>query len=132
MTGHAPRYLEGSPRAKVRRWLVSHGARFPRTGDVYEAVDTVPFIYFTSWRAPFTGSGKASLLPGDRVCVRWEPSEPDPVVVRVAAVDDGLERRLIPASDREHSKYAGFYIQIETVDLFQKFKLIPEAEGVPG
>ena len=83
--------------------------RFPRKGDIYEALEDMPVCYMTAWTAPFTGGGEGVLKKGDRVVVDYDPIDPKPIGVYAKAVDyDSLEERIVPASDRTAPKY-GFF-----------------------
>ncbi len=109
------------------RSLIPADMRFPRKGDVYEALADMHVRHMTAWKAPFTGGGEGDVLKGDRFLVDHAPSEPDPIGVYVVAVEyDGLERRMVPKSDREHPKYNGFYFSFTTVELNQEFRLVHE------
>lgn len=112
------------------RSSIPSGMRFPRKGDVYEALEDMPVKYMTSWAAPFTGGGDGTLVCGDRVVVDMEPLDPRPISTYAVAVDyDAVERRVVPASDRNDPKYSGFYFSLRTVELNQKFKLVGENHG---
>lgn len=107
------------------RSLIPAGYRFPRKGDVYEALRDMPVKYMTDWRAPFTGGGEATLLGGEQVRVYCEPQGPEPLGAYVVPVDyEAAEARVVPLSDREHPKYAGFHLLFTTVELNQVFRLV--------
>ena len=109
------------------RSLIPAGTRFPRKGDVYEALSDMPVKYATDWRAPYTGGGDAMLLAGDRLRVYVETRDPEPLGAFLAAVDrDVMEARIVPASDREDEKYAGFHFVLGTVELNRMFRLVHE------
>lgn len=104
--------------------------RFPRKGDVYEALEDVAVSYLTSWAAPYTGGGEGTLNKGDQVTVDMDPSSDHAISTYAVAVDyAALEKRIVPASDRGQPKYSGFYFSLKTVDLNRKFKLIREGGG---
>ncbi len=112
------------------RSLIPADMRFPRKGDIYEALDDVDVHYMTSWGAPFTGGGQARLRKGDRVVVDTEPVEARAIGTYASAVDyDAVEERIVPASDRADPEYSGFYFSFKTVDLNRKFRLIHEEQG---
>jgi hypothetical protein len=49
------------------RSLIPSGTRFPKKGDVYEAIRDVEVSFMTSWLAPLTGGGTGTLIKGQRV-----------------------------------------------------------------
>lgn len=106
------------------------GIRFPRKGDIYEALEDMNVHYMTTWAAPFTGGGEGMLKKGDRIVVDREPVDARAISTYASAVDyDALEERIVPASDRSAPKYSGFYFSFKTVDLNRKFKLVHEEKG---
>jgi hypothetical protein len=109
------------------RSQIPEDMRFPRKGDVYEALDDTEVHYMTSWAAPFTGGGDGKLNKGERVIVDSEPIDPKPIGVYASALDyDAIERRIIPSSERSAPKYRGYYFSFKTVELNRKFKLVQE------
>jgi hypothetical protein len=110
---------------EYERSQIPAGMRFPRKGDVYEALDDMSVQFLTSWAAPFTGSGEGQLRKGERVVVDTDPSDSRAIGTYASAVDyDVLEERMVPASDRNAPKYSGFYFSLTTVDLNLKFRLV--------
>src|SRR5215203_6896773 len=55
------------------RSLLPADVRFPKEGDLYEALQDVQIDYLTSWAAPFTGSGKGILKKGERIRAMGKP-----------------------------------------------------------
>jgi hypothetical protein len=109
------------------RSQIPAGMRFPRKGDVYEALEDMSVHYTTSWAAPFTGGGEGVLRKGDRVMVDTEPVDDRAISTYAVAVDyDAVEERIVPASDRSAPKYSGFYFSFKTVDLNRRFRLVHE------
>ena len=107
------------------RSLVPPGSRFPRRGDVYEAVSSVEVSFITSWSAPFSGGGKHVLLAGQRLIINEEPSSAKPISVHADAFNpEALEALVVPQSDRESPKYLGFYFYIHTLELLKSFRLV--------
>ena len=112
---------------EYERSLIPPEMRFPRKGDVYEALEDMQVRYMTSWKAAFTGGGEGLIRKGDQLQVDQAPSEPDPTGVYVVALEyNELEQRIVPESDREHPKYSGFYFPFTTVELNTKFRLVCE------
>jgi hypothetical protein len=103
------------------------GTRFPRKGDIYEAIKDIDVHYMSAWAAPYTGDGQGILRAGDRVLVYQDPLYREPVVVYAKAIDYArIEERMVPAAVRVDSNYSGFYFCFKTVDLNSLFKLIHE------
>lgn len=122
----------GSPEVdwarEYERSLIPSDMRFPRKGDVYEALEDMTVQYLTSWAAPYTGSGEGLLRKGDRVWVDTEPHDSRAISTYAVAVDyEALEQRLVSASDRKSPRYSGFYFSFGTVELNRKFRLVGEA-----
>lgn len=112
---------------EYERSLLPPDVRYPRKGDVFEATADTPVEYLTAWRAPRTESGQGVLLKGERVWIEHEPSGPEPVGVYAAPVDyELLETRIVPASVRAQSKYAGFYLFLSTDELNRMFRLVED------
>jgi hypothetical protein len=121
----------GSPEAEwardYERSLIPADTRFPKQGDVYEALHDTPVHFMTAWNAPFTGGGESVLKAGDKVLVDQMPHEPKPISFYAVALDySAVETRVVPESDRTNPKYAGFYFSLKTVDLNRDFKLDQE------
>jgi hypothetical protein len=101
--------------------------RYPKKGDLYEAIDEVEIKFLTSWRAPYTGGGIALLNKGERIWIDSSPNEEKPVGIEVLPVDyKKLELRMVPYDERTAQKYNGFYLSIKTTVLNEKFNLIRE------
>ena len=106
------------------------GIRFPRKGDVYEALEDLSVHYMTSWAAPFTGGGEGILKKGDRVEIDTEPVDDRAISTYASARDyAAIEERIVPASERNAPKYSGFYFSFKAVDLNRKFKLVHEGRS---
>ena len=111
-------------RAYERSQLPSD-TRFPRKGDLYEAIEDMEVKFLTSWSAPYTGSGKGMLRMGDQVRVDDDPLDDQAISTYAVAVDyAALEERLVSFSDRKEPRYSGFYFSLSTADLNRRFKLI--------
>jgi hypothetical protein len=107
--------------------LIPPDIRFPKQGDVYEALHDTPVRFMTAWNAPFTGGGESVLKAGDKVLIDQMPHDPKAISVYAAALDySSVEARVVPESDRTNPKYAGFYFSLKTVDLNREFKLAQE------
>jgi hypothetical protein len=115
---------------EYERSLIPVDTRFPRQGDVYEALHDAPVHFMTAWSAPFTGGGESVLKAGDKVLVDQMPHDPKAISVYAVALDySAMETRVVPESERTSPKYAGFYFSLKTVDLNRDFKLVQEGYG---
>lgn len=99
--------------------------RFPQQGDLYESLIDQEIEFLTSWTAPFTGSGKATLLKGERIWIDSAPIDKNPIGAYALPVDYViLEARMVSEQDRTAPNYDGFHFSFSTVDLNEKFGLI--------
>ncbi len=117
-------------KAYQRRKMPS-GLKFPKAGEVYEAIEDFEVHYMTAHYAPFTGGGRALLPKGERIRV-CEPSNPEPLGVYCDPLNyDALHERIVPAKERAHERYGGYYFSIDTVDLNRSFRLVesPTTDG---
>lgn len=106
------------------------GLRYPRAGDVYAAREAMEIEFMTAWAAPFTGGGKGWLAAGDRLVVKSNPGEEQPLGAYVEAVDYArLEQRMVPAAERTAAKYGGFYFWIRSEELNTRFTLVASRDG---
>jgi hypothetical protein len=113
-----------------QRSLIPVGTRFPKKGDVYEAVADIEVHYLISWAAPSTGGGMGTLMKGERIIVE-NGLLPRPISVYAKPKEyAAMEERMIPESDRKNKQYAGFYLSLKTVDLSRNFILVYE-EATP-
>lgn len=110
---------------EYERSLLPEGVRFPRQGDVYEALCDLTVSYLTAWAAPYTGGGEAQLLKGERVWIESAPNDRQAIGSYALPVDyDKLEARMVPEGERKSAKYGGFYFYFSTRDLNEKFRLV--------
>lgn len=104
--------------------LIPANVRFPRKGDLYEALEDTMVTYMTVWAAPCSGSGKAVLKKGEEVLIDYEPNQDNPIGVYAVAVNYlEIETRMVPEQDRLMWNYGGFHLSLKTVDLNTKFRL---------
>jgi hypothetical protein len=123
----------GSPESDgardYERSLLPADTRFPCEGDVYEAREDFEVPYMTSWRAPFTGGGKALLKRGDQIEIPDSSVIAQPILVYARAVKyKEIEARVVPANKRKSESYTGFYFAVRTFDLNTKFRLVRSVE----
>ena len=105
--------------------LILEGIRFPQKGDVYESLKDQTVSYFIGWRGPFTTSGEATLLKGERVWINSDATDEKPIGAYALPVErEKLEERMVTREDRENPKYGGFYFFFKTVVLNENFKLV--------
>lgn len=110
-------------RALYPDWIV-----YPKGDDIYEAIDDVEIPYMTSWGAPFTGGGNATLPKGEKVKV-VTPNRPKPTSVYCDPINyKKLHSIIVPERDRKAQDYGGYYFCIDTLTLNTKFKLIQTTE----
>jgi len=107
------------------RGLLPKDIRYPRLGDVYEALQDQPISYLVTYSAPYSGDGEAMLLLGDQVWIHSDPADDQALGSYALAVAyDDLEQRMVPTETRDDRKYTGFHFFFRTADLATKFKLI--------
>ncbi|MGD0339981.1 MAG: hypothetical protein ABSB78_14465 [Bacteroidota bacterium] len=110
---------------EYERSLIPDGVRYPQKGDVYESLKDQTVHYLTAWAAPYTGGGDTTLLKGEQFWIKSEPLEKNPIGTYALPIEyKKLEERMVPGSDRDNSKYRGFYFAFTTVELNNNFKLV--------
>ena len=81
------------------RSLLPPDTSFPSEGEVYEALEDFTVDYMTGWAAPYTGGGSGVLLRGERILVRYAPSDSRPIMIYATPVDyQGVENRIVCVS----------------------------------
>ena len=104
----------------LRPWV-----RFPKDGEIFEALDNMEVDYVTHWRAPFTDGGKGKLRKGERVKVFVWSKQPEEIGYYAAPLDyECVEKGLIPEDVRGKPNYDGFSLSIRVDDLNKKFRLV--------
>lgn len=106
------------------RGLLPAGTRFPRKGDVYEALEDMAVDYVTEWMAPYSGGGKGTLRRGERVKVRYVEAKAVVAYARPLRYKE-IEARMVPLAERQEPKYGHFYLYLKTSDLNRRFRLMP-------
>jgi len=122
---------EAKPKRRIRRLVVAalpsppEGSRYPREGDVYEAIIDGPITYMTHYfDLPYTGGGDAVLPKGERVRVgHVRDAKPLGVYCDPLRYDE-LHETIVAADERANKLYRGYYLAIDTVALITSFKLI--------
>jgi hypothetical protein len=114
---------------EYERSLLPDNLRFPQKGDIYELLEDMEATYMTSWAAPATGSGTGTIFKGERFILKYQPAE-KPIGVYLDPIEyEALEKRLVPAEEREHELYGGFYFSFKTTELNTKFRIVPPPGG---
>ena len=102
--------------------------RFPKDGEVYEAIEDVKIEYFTHWKVPMTGGDEFILKKNTRIKVVIVNDDPEPISVYADALEQKkLEEEIIPEKIRNDDRYGGYSLGIDTIDLHKYFKLIQAA-----
>jgi hypothetical protein len=115
------------------RSLIPDGLRYPRLGDVYEALVDQPVRYMTAWRAAYTGGGESTIRAGERLWVHSEPVGEKPLGVYALPTDyNEMEIRMVPTEERTAAKYNGYYLSVDTVTLLNKYRLVQTGYGPGG
>lgn len=110
---------------EYERSLLGDDFRYPRDGEMYEAVDDVELNYLTLWAAPFTGGDTFVLKKGERVRVEVHAHNPEPISVYALPIDkERLEKEIVPEETRTNEKYGGYSLAIESAKLGKHFRLI--------
>jgi hypothetical protein len=125
LSGHEIRWAREYEQEQLRSW-----ARFPKDGEVFEALGPVTISYIVHYRAPYSGGGQGTLPAGTRLRVSVQAGDPEPVGVYAIPVEEGkLEELLVPAEERLSSKYDGYHLFLHVAQLNREFKLVPERAG---
>lgn len=107
------------------RSLIPAHYRFSKKGDLYEARTDQSVAYLTAWSAAYTGGGSADIFKGEQFWIDSDNMEAEPTGAYLLAVDYcEMEKRIIPATDRNALKYEGYYFHVSTIALNENFKLL--------
>ncbi|MBL8826366.1 MAG: hypothetical protein JNM18_05235 [Planctomycetaceae bacterium] len=102
--------------------------RFPKEGEIYEAISDTKIQYMTSHHAPYTGGGEAVLAKGERVRVS-SVSHEKPIGVYCDPLRyDELHEEIVSEEERNYPSYDGYYFSIDTVDLNRFFRIVNSEE----
>jgi hypothetical protein len=121
------RSVLGSPEIEwareYERSLLPADVRYPRTGDIYEAVEDLDVDYITAWSAPMTDGGRGRVLRGERIIVRYALDRA--TMVYASPINyEAVEDRILPESVKASKGFDGFYWALRTKDLNSRFRLI--------
>lgn len=109
---------------EFERRQIPTGLRFPKEGDIYEALIDFNVNYMTSHHAPFSGGGHAVLPQGERIRVARVAHEKPIGVCCDPLRYDELHSKIVSEEEREAPTYDGYYFSIDTVDLNKNFRLV--------
>src|ERR1035437_5950793 len=130
--------LSAGPRTKINereiirgrllgKALLPRGLRYPKKGEVWEAIEDFKISYMTAHHAAYKGGGDAVLPRGERVTCKSEFEPPFEGAYFRAVRYDALQDQIVPQSEQENPYYDGYYFSIDTVDLNHHFKQIGRA-----
>ena len=115
------RWAREFERDQLRTW-----ARFPKDGDLYEALRDLPVRYLIHWKAPYATGGEAYVATGSRVRASVPAGDPEPIGVYTTPVDEKLfAAKFIPESDRTSGKFGGYSVFLYVAQLNRDFRLVP-------
>ena len=107
-------------REELRKW-----ARFPRDGEVYEALEAIRVEYTVMWDAPVTSGGAGVISKGTRLRVSVVAEDPEPISVHAEPLEyKRIERELV--TEVGSTKYSGFSLFVTTKDLNELYRLIQD------
>lgn len=109
------------------RSLLPTDTVFPRSGQVWEAIDNCEVFYLAIYSAPSTGGGRAWLHHSERV--RIQPArERRPVVVSFLPLRyDVLHASIIPEETRKTPRYTNYCLWTKTTYFNRHFRLVAES-----
>ena len=120
ISGDELHWARGYEREQLRPW-----ARFPKNGELFEALQDLKVTYVIDWQGPFSSGGEGVLAKGARIRVavfRWDP---EPIVVQATPLDkQGFAERFIRADERASSKYGDYSLALGLAQLNKAFRLI--------
>ncbi len=100
-------------------------ARFPRNGDIFEALNDTEATYLTPWIASFTGGSDCVLAKGTMIKVCMDETDNTPIRVFAVIFDnDTFETQFIPEAIRTDERYDGLLLTFSTAELNESFRLI--------
>ncbi len=109
------------------RSLLPPDTRYPRDGDIYEALQDMTVSCFISRAAPFTDAREGLLRQGEQVVVESAGSDRPITVYATPVHARAVQARMVPWWIRFMPGYAGMYFALDTRDLNTRFRLVREA-----
>ena len=126
LSGEEIEWAREYEREQLRAW-----ARFPKDGEVFEAVRELQVTYLIHWRAPYSSGGECRLPMGTRIRVSVPAFDPQPIGVSAVPVEEkAMEQQLVPEADRSDSKYGGYSLSLNVARLNRDFQ--PVAPDAPA
>jgi hypothetical protein len=120
LTGDEIGWAREYEREQLRSW-----ARFPQNDEVFEVVSALAVTYMLESRGPYSDGGKGVLPPGSRFRVMLHAHDTEPVGVYAAALDEkAVAEILIPADDRNSTRYTGYSLFIKVAPLNKDCRLV--------
>jgi hypothetical protein len=121
LSGEEMDWARDYEREQLRGW-----ARFPKDGDVYEALHGLEVGFITYWNGPYSGGGRGTLPAGTQVRVSVSADMPEPIGVQADPVESKrIEELLVSEDDRLSSKYRGYALFLDVSVLNKEFRLVP-------
>jgi hypothetical protein len=107
---------------------MSEPASFPLEGQIWEVVDGCDAHIQYLFTAPITFSGSCRLTAGERVCIKTETTDPQPIVVRFLPVRyEELHDSLVPLDIRDTPRYKRYMLSVKTGYFYEHFRFVGDA-----
>jgi hypothetical protein len=120
LTGEEIEWARDYEKEQLRSWV-----RFPQNDELYEAIHDAKVSYMIDWRAPYATGGEGILPQGTQIRVSVFAGDLEPIAVHALPVElKRIEELLIPADDRNSTKYGGYDVVVGTAQLNKDFRLI--------
>ncbi len=104
--------------------ILSPNIRFPKVGEVYEAVQDTDVQFEIYFSAPVTNSGNGRLLNGERVKITYILPEDKPIWAFADPIQyRAVEERFVQKAQRE-PPYSHFAVVLKTVELHACFRQV--------
>jgi len=120
------------PKVREIKWAIEYERdqlrgtfRFPKNGEIFEALENVKIGCLIHWKAPYTEGEEFILGKSTIIKVKVNDFDPEPVGVYADAIDyEKLEKEIVPEMIRKDKKYNGYSLFISTKVLNNHFRLI--------
>jgi len=110
---------------EFERSFLGNEFRYPRDGEIYEAVIDVEIAYLTQWASPYTGGDSFVLKAGEQIKVDVSEHNPEPLTVFASSTDpERLEEQIVPKDVRGTEGYGGYCLAVECIKLRDCFRLV--------
>jgi hypothetical protein len=115
---------EGRLAVAFERSQLHKDVRFPKEGEIYEAIADVEITFLTHYSAPFTGGAKTVLPKGERVRVTCANGE-RPIGVHCTPLRyDELHPLIVSDQERARAEYNGYSFSIKIIQLEREFRIV--------